>query len=99
MGEDAKKKLAVKLQDAEEQTENALSKYASLEKAKGRLFNEHEDLQVAYERQTVQLGNLDKKQRGFDKDMAAANSKYEELYAELEAAQKDYRNLGADHYK
>merc|ERR1711979_162285 len=30
--EDAKKKLAVKLQDAEEQTENALSKFASLEK-------------------------------------------------------------------
>merc|ERR1711931_506193 len=29
--EDAKKKLAVKLRDAEEATENALSKYASIE--------------------------------------------------------------------
>merc|ERR1711931_546865 len=34
-----------------------------------------------------------------DKDMAAANSKYEEVNAELEAAQKDYRNLQTDQYK
>merc|ERR1719434_596869 len=97
--EDAKKKLAVKLQDAEEQTENALSKYASLEKAKGRLAAEYEDLTVAYERQTVQLANIDKKQRNFDKDMAAQVSKYEEVYADLESAQKDYRDLQTEQYK
>merc|ERR1712050_430297 len=51
------------------------------------------------ERQTVQLGQLDKKQRNFDKDMAAQASKYEECYAELEAAQKDYRNLQTDQMK
>merc|ERR1719283_119070 len=84
---------------APEQTENALSKYASLEKSKGRLSADYEDLTVAYERQQVQLANLDKKQRNFDKDMAAQASKYEEVYADLEKAQKDYRDLGTDHYK
>merc|ERR1711979_35853 len=94
--EEAKKKLAVKLQDAEEQTENALSKFASLEKKYARQHNEYEDLFVAHERQTVQLGNLDKKQRNFDKDWAAQQSKYEELYADYESNQKDYRNLSTD---
>jgi len=97
--EDAKKKLALKLQDADEQTENALSKAASLEKVKARMANEFDDLQAAYERQTVQLSNLDKKQRGFDKDMAAANAKYEEVFADLEATQKNYRNLQTEQYK
>merc|ERR1719454_982942 len=97
--EEAKKKLAVKLQDAEEQTENALSKFASLEKSKARLAAEFEDIQVAFERQTVQLANADKKQRNFDKDFAAQASKYEEVNAELEAAQKDFRDLSADNFK
>merc|ERR1712136_513840 len=97
--EEAKKKLAVKLQDAEEQTENALSKFASLEKSKARLAAEFEDLQVAFERQTVRLANADKKQRNFDKDFAAQASKYEEVNAELEAAQKAFRDLSADNFK
>merc|ERR1711962_156119 len=41
----------------------------------------------------------DKKQRNFDKDMAAQVSKYEEVNAELEAAQKSFRDLSADQYK
>merc|ERR550534_2490158 len=97
--EDAKKKLALRLQDAEEQTESALSKYASLEKSKARMAMEHEDLQVNYERQQVQLANLDKKQKGFDKECAAQQSKYEELSVEFDKSQKEYRNLSAEHYK
>merc|ERR1712050_698724 len=37
--------------------------------------------------------------RNFDKDWAAQQSKYEELYADYESNQKDYRNLSTDHYK
>merc|ERR1719322_2141715 len=48
--EEAKKKLAMRLQEAEEQTENALAKCASLEKAKIRLTNELEDVNVDLER-------------------------------------------------
>ena len=45
-----RKKLAIRLQEAEEQTENALAKCASLEKTKVRLTNELEDLNVDLER-------------------------------------------------
>ena len=45
-----RKKLAIRLQEAEEQTENALAKCASLDKTKIRLQNEVEDLTIDIER-------------------------------------------------
>ena len=45
-----RKKLAIRLQEAEEQTENALAKSASLEKTRIRLQNEVEDLTIDIER-------------------------------------------------
>merc|ERR1719516_951288 len=47
--EDAKKKLAARLQDAEEQTENALAKVSSLEKSKARMYSDYEDQAVELE--------------------------------------------------
>merc|ERR1712135_159831 len=76
-----------------------LARMEELEESKARLAAEFEDLQVAFERQTVQLANADKKQRNFDKDFAAQASKYEEVNAELEAAQKSFRDLSADNFK
>merc|ERR1712135_163248 len=64
--EDAKKKLASRLQAAEEQTENALAKASSVEKNKARLQQEFEDLQVSYEQAQQQLAIQDKKARSFD---------------------------------
>jgi len=48
--EEAKRKLAAKLTEAEEQVEAALNKCNSLEKAKSRLQGEVEDLMVDVER-------------------------------------------------
>jgi myosin heavy chain 1/2/3/4/8/13/7B/15 len=48
--EEAKRKLASKLTDAEEQVEAALVKCNALEKAKARLQGEVEDLMVDVER-------------------------------------------------
>ena len=42
--EDAKRKLAAKVAEAEEQVEQALAKCSSLEKSKARLQQEMEDL-------------------------------------------------------
>merc|ERR1711974_458012 len=63
--EDAKKKLALRLQDAEEQTENALAKAASLDKAKIRITAELEDAQASLDRANVTIAGMDKKQRNF----------------------------------
>ena len=50
-----RKKLAIRLQEAEEQTENALAKCASLDKTKIRLQNEVEDLTIDIERVSSQV--------------------------------------------
>ena len=62
-----RKKLAQRLQDAEEAIEAANSKCASLEKTKQRLQGEVEDLMIDVERANAVAANLDKKQRNFDK--------------------------------
>ena len=62
-----RKKLAQRLQEAEEQIEAVNSKCASLEKTKQRLQGEVEDLMVDVERANGLAANLDKKQRNFDK--------------------------------
>ena len=62
-----RKKLAQRLQDAEEMIEATNSKCASLEKTKQRLLGEVEDIMIDVERANAMAGNLDKKQRNFDK--------------------------------
>lgn len=62
-----RKKLAQRLQEAEESIEAVNSKCASLEKTKQRLQGEVEDLMTDVERANSLAANLDKKQRNFDK--------------------------------
>ncbi|XP_016139996.1 myosin-2-like [Sinocyclocheilus grahami] len=97
--EEAKKKLAQRLQDAEESIEAVNSKCASLEKTKQRLQGEVEDLMVDGERANALAANLDKKQRNFDKVLAEWKQKYEESQAELEGAQKEARSLSTELFK
>ena len=62
-----RKKLAQRLQDAEEAVEAVNAKCSSLEKTKHRLQGEIEDLMVDVERSNAAAAILDKKQRNFDK--------------------------------
>ncbi|XP_066538403.1 uncharacterized protein [Hoplias malabaricus] len=97
--EDAKKKLAQRLQDAEEAVEAVNAKCSSLEKTKHRLQNEIEDLMVDVERSNAAAAALDKKQRNFDKILAEWKQKYEESQTELESAQKEARSLSTELFK
>ncbi|XP_075942701.1 myosin-4-like [Anarhichas minor] len=97
--EEAKKKLAQRLQEAEEQIEAVNSKCASLEKTKQRLQSESEDLMVDVERSNSVAATLDKKQRNFDRILAEWKQKYEETQAELESAQKESRSLSTELFK
>ncbi|XP_049927735.1 myosin heavy chain, fast skeletal muscle-like [Epinephelus moara] len=97
--EESKKKLAQRLQEAEEQIEAVNSKCASLEKTKQRLHSEVEDLMIDVERANGLAANLDKKQRNFDKVLAEWKQKYEEGQAELEGAQKEARSLSTELFK
>uniref|UniRef100_A0A8D3DIE0 Myosin heavy chain fast skeletal muscle-like n=1 Tax=Scophthalmus maximus TaxID=52904 RepID=A0A8D3DIE0_SCOMX len=97
--EESKKKLAQRLQDAEESIEAVNAKCASLEKTKQRLHAEVEDLMIDVERANALASNLDKKQRNFDKVLAEWKQKYEESQAELEGAQKEARSLSTEMFK
>uniref|UniRef100_A0A8C7L4E2 Myosin motor domain-containing protein n=1 Tax=Oncorhynchus kisutch TaxID=8019 RepID=A0A8C7L4E2_ONCKI len=97
--EEAKKKLAQRLQEAEETIEATNSKCASLEKTKQRLQGEVEDLMIDVERANAMAANLDKKQRNFDKVLAEWKQKYEEGQAELEGAQKEARSMSTELFK
>ncbi|KAJ3602013.1 hypothetical protein NHX12_029773 [Muraenolepis orangiensis] len=97
--EEAKKKLAQRLQDAEEAIEATNAKCASLEKTKQRLLGEVEDLMIDVERANALAANLDKKQRNFDKVLAEWKQKYEESQSELEGAQKEARSMSTELFK
>jgi myosin heavy subunit len=97
--EEAKKKLAARLQEMEELVESTQAKCASLEKTKVRQIGELEDLQVDLERSNSAASALDKKQRNFDKVLAEHKQKEEELQVELEGSQKECRSLSTELFK
>lgn len=75
----SRKKLAQRLQDAEEHVEAVNSKCASLEKTKQRLQNEVEDLMIDVERSNAACAALDKKQKNFDKVLWAIIRGFEQI--------------------
>ncbi|XP_034563654.1 myosin heavy chain, fast skeletal muscle-like [Notolabrus celidotus] len=97
--EEAKKKLAQRLQEAEEANEAVNAKCSSLEKTKQRLQGEVEDLMADVDRANAQAATLDKKQRAFDKILSEWKQKYEETQAELEGSQKESRSLSTELFK
>lgn len=69
-----RRRLAQRLQEAEEQMEAVNSKCASLEKTKQRLQSEMEDLTVDVEKSNGLAASLDKRQRTFDKVLSQRSS-------------------------
>ncbi|XP_042247521.1 myosin-16-like [Thunnus maccoyii] len=97
--EETKRKLAVRLQEAEEAAEAAQARAASLEKIKQRLQGEVEDLTIDLEKSNAAAAALDKKQRVFDKLAAEWSCKNEELQLELDNSQKESRSYMTELYK
>ncbi|KAM9057652.1 LOW QUALITY PROTEIN: uncharacterized protein MYH16 [Megaptera novaeangliae] len=87
--EETKRKLAARLQEAEETAEAAQARAASLEKNKQRLQAEVEDLTIDLEKANAAAAALDKRQRVFDKMLAEWQRKCEELQMEVDASQKE----------
>ncbi|VDM62063.1 unnamed protein product [Angiostrongylus costaricensis] len=90
--EEARRKLAHKVQEVQEQLENANQKISSLEKTRQRLVNELEDAQVDADRANSIASALEKKQKGFDKVVDEWRRKCEGLVQELESSQRDTRS-------
>ncbi|TKC39328.1 hypothetical protein EI555_002428 [Monodon monoceros] len=97
--EEAKKKLALRLQEAEAGVEAAHAKCSSLEKAKLRLQTESEDVTLELERATSAATALDKKQRHLERALEERRRQEEEMQRELEAAQREARSLGTELFR
>ncbi|XP_063816852.1 myosin-4-like [Pseudophryne corroboree] len=97
--EEAKKKLAQRLQEAEEHAEALNAKCSSLEKTKQRLQMEVDDLMIDVERSNAAAAALDKKQRNFDKVIGEWKQKSEECQADLELSLKESRSLSTELFK
>ncbi|XP_011799339.1 PREDICTED: myosin-4-like [Colobus angolensis palliatus] len=97
--EETKRKLAARLQEAEEAAETAQARAASLEKNKQRLQAEVEDLTIDLEKANAAAAALDKKQRLFDKMLAEWQQKCEELQVELDSSQKECRMYMTESFK
>ncbi|XP_068434011.1 myosin-8-like [Clinocottus analis] len=97
--EEAKRRLAQRLQDSEEMTEAANVKCSSLEKTKQRLQAEVEDLLVEVQRCSAAHILLEKRGRSFDKVLCESRQQQEESQAELEVSQRECRVLSSDLFK
>ncbi|KAI2797772.1 TRAFAC class myosin-kinesin ATPase super [Blomia tropicalis] len=97
--EEAKKKLGVKLQEADEHIEQLNGKMSGLEKTKQRLTGEIEDMSIEVERANALAATLEKKQKTFDKVISEWKQKTDDLAAELDASQKECRNYSTELFK
>ncbi|XP_001511881.2 myosin-16 [Ornithorhynchus anatinus] len=97
--EETKRKLAARLQEAEETAEAAQARAATLEKNKQRLQAEVEDLTIDLEKANAAAAALDKKQRVFDKMLAEWQQKCEELQVEVDSSQKECRMYMTENFK
>uniref|UniRef100_A0A8C9SKF6 Myosin-16-like n=1 Tax=Scleropages formosus TaxID=113540 RepID=A0A8C9SKF6_SCLFO len=97
--EEAKKKLASRLQEAEEAVEATQAKCSSLEKTKQRLQGEVEDLCIDLEKANSSAMLLDKKQRVMEKQLTDWRQKCEDLVAEVESCQKESRQHSTELFK
>jgi myosin heavy chain 6/7 len=97
--EEAKRKLQQKVQDLTDANEAANTKIASLEKTRHKLLGEIDDAQVDVERAAAYAASLEKKQKGFDRIIDEWRKKTDDLSNELDAAQRDARNMATDLFK
>ncbi|XP_078700173.1 uncharacterized protein LOC144926961 [Branchiostoma floridae x Branchiostoma belcheri] len=97
--EEAKKKLAARLQEMEERVEISNSKCSSLEKTKNRLAAEVEDMMIELEKANSVAAHLEKKQRMVDRVIAEWRTKCEEVNLELEDSKKEIRVYMAENMR
>ena len=71
----------------------------SLEKTRHKLMGDLDDAQVDVERAAAYAAALEKKQKGFDKIIDDWRRKCDDMAAELDASQRDARNLATDLFK
>merc|ERR1740131_680883 len=97
--EAARQKLSARLEEAESQIEGLNIKNMNLEKIRGRVSTELEDMQIEVERARTMANSAEKKQKNFDKILGEWKMKVDDLGAELDASQKECRNYSTEVFR
>jgi len=97
--EDAKRKLAARVQEMEEALTAAETKANGMEKVKNRMNEEVEDLLIDLEKAQAQANSLEKKQKKVDQQINEWKEKCDAVQAELDKSQKDCRNAATENVK
>merc|ERR1712055_958527 len=94
-----KTKLSARVAEAEETIDSLNSKIASAEKIKHRVESELEEMAMEYERTHAAAVITEKRARNFDKVVGEWKCKADDLMAELEACNTEFRNYSSEVYR
>merc|ERR1711931_167568 len=70
-----------------------------MDKAKGRIVNDIDDMQIQVERAQALANAAEKKQKNFDRVVGDYKVKVDQLAAELDASQKECRQYSTEHFR
>ncbi|ROT74109.1 myosin heavy chain type b [Penaeus vannamei] len=87
------------LEEAEVQIEQLNVKNMQLEKAKGRILSEMDEMQLQVDRAQGLANAAEKRQKTFDRVVSEWKIKVDQLATELDASQKECRQYSTEHFR
>ncbi|CAJ0583983.1 unnamed protein product, partial [Mesorhabditis spiculigera] len=97
--DEVKKRQNSKAFELQDQLDACNAKIVALENARGRLSAEAESNRIEAEHHGQAVASLEKKQKAFDRVIDEWKRKVDDLYSELDCAQRDARTLSAESHK
>merc|ERR1712086_764439 len=94
-----KMKLQARLTEAESTIENLNGKYTQIDRARGKIGAEIEEMTVNLDQAQILNNAMEKKARQFDKIVGEWKKKVDGLGMDLDVAQKECRNASSDLFK
>merc|ERR1711893_51038 len=92
-------KLQARLTEAEATTENLSGKLQQIERAKGKIHVEIEEMNINLDQAQILNNQMEKKARQFDKIVAEWKRKVDGLAMDLDVAQKESRNASSELFR
>merc|ERR1712045_896725 len=97
--ETGRAKLQSRIVEAEETVDSLQTKIANVEKARGRLNGELEEMAMEYERVHAATLIAEKRSKNFEKIHAEWQSKANDIVAEIDASQNEGRNYSSELFR
>merc|ERR1712241_534838 len=94
-----KMKLTARLTEAETTIENLNAKYAQIDRARGKIHAEIEEMTVNLDQAQVLNSSMEKKAKQFDKIVGEWKRKADGLGMDLDVAQKECRNASSELFR